>query len=307
MAGVVSRLNPRVTRIGCALAAIALAVLSVSGPALAQGTGRHILWAVQGRHNTLYLLGSIHVLRPEDAGLPQPAESAYRRAQRLVMEVDMDDATQGDPLALAAQMQAMATLPPGVTLRSVLGADYAPVAARAARAGLDLTLLDRFAPWFVATTLLQVELAKRGFSPDLGVEQVLAGRAVQDHKPIEGLETAEQQFALLGNLPLPLQKRFLLMTLDESDDFDAEIRALVAAWHAGDAAQLAAVLGAEFAAFPELYRPLTEDRNRAWVPRIAALLDGRDDCLVVVGALHLVGPNSVVDLLRQRGYKVTQQ
>jgi hypothetical protein len=255
----------------------------------------------------VYLLGSIHVLRPEDAGLPRPAEDAYRRAKRLVMEIDMDDPTQGDPLALAAQMQAMATLPAGVTLRSVLGPDYAPVAARAAKAGLDLTMLDRFAPWFVATTLLQVELARRGFSPDLGVEQVLAARAVTDRKPIEGLETAEQQFAVLGSLPLPLQKRFLLMTLDESDDFDAEIRELVAAWHAGDAAQLAEVLGAEFAEFPELYRPLTEDRNRAWVPKITALLDGSEDCLVVVGALHLVGPNSVVDLLRQRGYQVTQQ
>lgn len=307
MAGILAPLRTRPARIGSILAAIALGLLLACGPAVAQDAGRHILWSVQGRHNTVYLLGSIHVLRPEDAGLPQPAESAYRHAQRLVMEIDMDDATQGDPLALAAQMQAMATLPPGVTLRSVLGADYAPVAARAAKAGLDLTLLDRFAPWFVATTLLQVELAKRGFSPDLGVEQVLAGRAVRDRKPIEGLETAEQQFALLGSLPLPLQKRFLLMTLDESEDFDAEIRELLAAWQAGDAAKLAAVLGAEFQEFPELYRPLTEDRNRAWVPKIAALLDGREDCLVVVGALHLVGPNSVVDLLRQRGYQVTQQ
>ena len=65
-------------------------------------------------------------------------------------------------------------------------------------------------------------------------------------------------------------------------------------------------LSEEFAAFPELYRPLTEDRNRAWVVQLVDLLDDRDDYLVVVGALHLVGRNSVVDLLRQRGYSVTQ-
>jgi hypothetical protein len=283
--------------LGCAIAAVAHA----------EAAHQHVLWSVQGRHNTVYLLGSIHVLRPEDAGLPGVAEAAYRDAERLVMEIDMDDAANSDPLALAGQMQSMALLPEGTTLRGVLGPDYATIAARAREAGLDLVLLDRFAPWFVATTLMQLELAKRGFSPDLGVEQVIAGRAVADHKPIEGLETAEQQFAMLGGLPLPLQKRFLRMTLDESADFDKEIRELVAAWQAGDTAKLAEVLGAEFEEFPELYRPLTEDRNRAWAPKIAALLDDDDDYLVVVGALHLVGPNSVVDLLRQRGYRVTQQ
>jgi len=288
------------------LVAAALACLA-GAAAHAEAGQQHILWSVQGRHNTVYLLGSIHVLRPEDAGLPAVAEAAYRDAKRLVMEIDLGAEAAANPMTLAEQMQVMALLPEGTSLRDVLGADYAAVAARAQKAGLELTLLDRFAPWFVATTLLQVELAKRGFSPDLGVEQVLASRAATDHKPIQGLETAEQQFAILGGLPMPLQKRFLMMTLDESEDFDTEIRDLMGAWQAGDAAKLAALLGDEFARFPELYRPLTEDRNRAWVPKIERLLAEDTDYLVVVGALHLVGRNSVVDLLRQHGYRVTQQ
>ena len=271
-----------------------------------QARDRHVLWTVDGQHNTLYLLGSIHVLRPGDGGLPQAAEHAYGDAEQLVMEIDLDDAA-ADPSALLATMQQAALLPDGKTLRGVLGSDYDSIRERAGQSGLDLAMLDRFAPWFVATLLLQMELAKRGFSPELGIEAQLSSRAVGDGKPIQGLETAEQQFAVLGGLPLEEQKRFLLMTLEESTQLDAQIDELVGAWQAGDTEALARMLSEEFDDFPELYRPLTEDRNRAWVEQLDGLLDDRDDYLVVVGALHLVGRNSVVDLLRQRGYTVTRQ
>jgi uncharacterized protein YbaP (TraB family) len=111
---------------------------------------------------------------------------------------------------------------------------------------------------------------------------------------------------VLSGLSLADQKRFLLMTLDESAQADAELEQLLAAWRKGDTSALAALLSDEFERFPQLYRPLTEDRNRAWVGQLDDLLDDRDDYLVVVGALHLVGRDSVVDLLRQRGHTVTQ-
>jgi uncharacterized protein YbaP (TraB family) len=280
-----------------------LATLAAPG---SEGRDRHVLWTVDGEHNTLYLLGSIHVLRPGDGGLPQAAEHAYEDAEQLVMEIDLDDAA-ANPSAMLATMQQAALLPDGKTLRGVLGADYEAIRARASESGLDLATLDRFAPWFVATLLLQMELAKRGFSPELGIEAQLSSRAVGDGKPIQGLETAEQQFAVLGGLPLEEQKRFLLMSLEESTQLDAQVDELVGAWQAGDTEALARMLSEEFDDFPELYRPLTEDRNRAWVEQLDGLLDDRDDYLVVVGALHLVGRNSVVDLLRQRGYTVTRQ
>ncbi len=112
---------------------------------------------------------------------------------------------------------------------------------------------------------------------------------------------------MLASMPLAQQKRFLVMTLDESAQLDRELEDLLRAWRTGDTEALAALLAGEYEDFPDLYRTLTVERNRAWVGRLADLLDDRDDYLVVVGALHLVGPDSVVDLLRQRGYKVTQQ
>ena len=286
------------------------AVLVVAGlaaaPASAGAAERSVVWSVRGEHNTVYLFGSIHVLRPGDIGLPRAAESAYQDAEQLVMEIDMDDPAVADPVAMAAQMQHYALLPAGQSLRSVLGADYPAVATYLGETGLDPALLDGFAPWFVSLMVLQFEVARRGFDPAHGIEQQVAERAVADRKPILGLETPADQFEVLAGMSLADQKRFLLKTLDETDQTDARLQSMLDAWRNGDTAALARTLSREFEEFPELYRPLTEDRNRAWMKQITGLLDDRDDYLVVVGALHLVGRNSVVDLLRERGYRVTQ-
>ena len=288
------------------LTALLVAAAIAATPAASAAAERSVVWSVRGEHNTVYLFGSIHVLRPGDVGLPRAAETAYDDAEQLVMEIDMDDPAVADPLALASQMQRYAQLPAGQSLESALGADYPAVATHLREAGLDPALLDGFAPWFVGMMVLQLEIARRGFDPAHGIEQQVTDRAMADRKPIRGLETPADQFAVLGGLSLPEQKRFLLMTLEETEQTDARLDQLLNAWRSGDTATLAQVLSEEFEEFPELYRPLTEERNRAWVEQLAGLLDDRDDYLVVVGALHLVGRNSVVDLLRQRGYRVTQ-
>ena len=288
------------------LAVLLVTLAATAGATAAEPAGHSILWSVRGEHNTVYLFGSIHVLRPGDVGLPPAAAAAYEDAERVIMEIDMDDPAVSDPVAITALMQQSALLPPGQSLRSVLGSDYAAIAERSENAGLDLAVMDRFAPWFVSLLLLQIEITERGFDAAHGIEQQVTELAVADDKPITGLETPAQQFAILGGLSLQDQKRFLLMTLDESEQDDAQLDALLDAWRRGDAAALARTLSDEFEDFPQLYRPLTEDRNRAWAAELEELLDDRDDYLVVVGALHLVGRNSVVDLLRQRGHSVRQ-
>jgi len=288
-------------------AALALAMLVGFAPTTGLARDRNALWAVQGQHNTVYLLGSVHVLRAQEARLPPAMERAYQESERLVMEIDLDDPAVTDPQAMLEDMQRLAVLSGGQSLRQVLGSDYARSNALAQQAGLDLALLDQFAPWFVATTLLELELGKRGFSPEHGIEQTLAARAGRDRKPIEGLETVAQQLGVLAGMPLPMQKRFLMMTLEESGELDAELDVLIRAWRAGDTDALARVLTSAFDEFPDLYRRLTVDRNRAWAAQLANLLDDRDDYLVVVGALHLVGPDSVVEMLGKRGFKVVQQ
>lgn len=283
-----------------------LALLCSAGTAAARDRG--MLWTVQGERNTVYLLGSVHMLRAGDAGLPPAAESAYEDAERLVMELDLDEPSGlAGAMGLLDSVQRLALLPDGQSLRRVLGSDYAAVNEHARGLGLDLAPFDGFAPWFVGLTLLQLELAQRGFRPELGIEQALATRAAADGKDIIGLETAEEQLKVLAGLPMAQQREFLLMTIEESAALDASVEELLDAWRRGDAERLEALLTAEYERFPDLYRPLTEQRNRAWLDDLVALLDDRDDYLVVVGALHLVGRNSVVELLQRRGYAVRQR
>jgi uncharacterized protein YbaP (TraB family) len=295
-------------RVRTAFVAVLAMLIASLLPKDAMARGPGVLWTIDGRHNTIYLLGSVHLLRDSDGVLPVAAEEAYADAERIVMEIDLDDPSIADASTMLAEMQRAALLPEGQTLRRILGPDYAEIERQVRKSGLELAALDRFAPWFVATMLMQLELAERGFRPELGIEQRIAERAGRDVKPIEGLETPASQFALLGGLPMPEQKRFLEMTLEDTSDLDEELEALLAAWRTGDTTALARLLTDAYQEFPELYGPLTEDRNRAWVEDLEDLLEeDRDDYLVVVGALHLVGRNSVVDLLRKRGYTVTQQ
>lgn len=265
---------------------------------------QHTLWSIKGKSNTVYLLGSVHFLNPAER-LPDVMDDAYRDAERLVMEIDMDDL---DPLAMQQTAIALGVLPEGKTLESELGADaYRKVAAAAQPLGLDPAMLNRFRPWLAAMTLVQLQLKKQGLDPNSGVEQRFTARAVADGKPITGLETIDQQLGMLANLSPEQQREFLLYSVEDAERAAQEVDALIGAWRKGDTRSLAALLQEGFDRYPKVYKPLTLDRNRRWIQDIEVLLKERDDYLIVVGALHLVGNDSVVDLLRAKGYAVRQQ
>jgi uncharacterized protein YbaP (TraB family) len=264
----------------------------------------HTLWSIKGKNNTVYLLGSVHFLSPEEK-LPAAMDDAYEDAERLVMEIDMDDL---DPAAMQQTTMELGLLPEGKTLESELGKPtYAKIAAFAKEIGVDPALLNRFRPWLAAITLVQLQLMKMGLDPNSGVEQRLTARAQTDGKEISGLETLPEQLGLLANLSAKQQREFLEYSVEDAERAAREIDALIAAWRIGDTKSLAKLLQEGFDKYPEIYRPLTVDRNRKWIPEIENLLRERDDYLVVVGALHLVGKDSVVELLQGKGYRVTQQ
>lgn len=264
---------------------------------------QHILWSLQGKTNKVYLLGSIHMLQATET-LPPAIDAAYAHAGKLVMEIDMDDLD-------AAQMQQdvaeLAMQPEGQSLQQQLGPEaYRKLEAEVRSLSVDAALLNRFKPWFAAITLTQLQMMKLGFDPAAGVEQRLTRRASEDHKPIQGLETAREQLEIMARLPDEQQREFLLYSLEDTERMVSELGDLLAAWRSGDAAKMGKLLQEGFDEYPDLYRPLTVERNRKWVPRIEQLLDDRDDYLVVVGALHLVGKDSVIDLLERKGYKLEQ-
>jgi uncharacterized protein YbaP (TraB family) len=282
---------------------LALLVLLLLAGSLHAAQSPAVLWSVRGTHNVVYLAGSIHFL-PDSATLPPAMLEAYREAEKLVMELDLDDL---DPSEVQMLMLQQGMLPPDRTLEDDIGAEaFARVRDEANDIGLDAAILQRMRPWLAAMTLTQLRLAKLGWSPTAGVEQRFVRMAAEDRKEIIGLETASAQLGLLASLPDRLQREFVLYTLDEAESMAQAIDALGRAWREGDTATLENLLNEGFRRYPELYEPLTVQRNRAWMEQLEPLLREREDYLVVVGAAHLLGRDSVVELLRRSGYQVTR-
>lgn len=276
-----------------------------SYPVFADDSGHPVtLWQAQGAHNSVYLLGSIHLLRPQDYPLPSILEQAYDDAEVLIMEVDMDDL---DPFAAQAAFNAYGVLHDDRTLRDLMGeALYQRASEAATRIDVPLDMLDKTEPWYAAITVEILILNRLGFNPALGIDMHMMSKAVADGKPIHGLETVEEQIQFLDGLSLAAQRAMLLSTLEESAELGEIMEKLIDAWRHGDIDYLDTGLLESFADHPELKKVLITDRNARWVDAIDALLDDDDDYLIIVGALHLVGDEGVPELLSRRGVSVRQ-
>ncbi len=261
------------------------------------------VWRVStGDDSELWLLGSVHYLREQDHPLPDVIEQLYARTDALVMEIDLDDL---DPASIQTQFMLAALLPPSSSLSSVIDAEvYRLAATTAGSLGLDIAALERVKPWLVALTLMDLGMARLGFRSEQGLEQSLLSRARTDRKPIYGLETVTDQIRVFDALAPAEQEALLEQTLSELDSAGQEMDELLAAWRDGSLAALTEKLSASFADFPGLYEALVIDRNQKWLPELERLATQPGRHLVVVGALHLVGDNNVVDLLRERGLPV---
>lgn len=259
------------------------------------------VWVLQGKTNRVYLAGSIHMLRPDGTALPAALESAYADAEKLVFELDLDDLNQ---MRVAGEMMTAGTRQDGQTLSASMSASLAKRLQKSAESlGLPTAMLDTMEPWLAALVMTSVSLVKQGYSAEAGVDQQLTSRGAKDRKPISGLETPSEQFAAFDTLSAATQLRLLEMTFDELEQGGADLREIETAWRSGNTRELARVLQDDMAKFPELERAILTDRNRRWIPRIQAMMQGKDDVLVVVGAAHLLGDQGVISLIEAAGEK----
>lgn len=282
----------------------ALLALLLAGGALpaAAGEGSVFMWRVQKGETTVDLLGSIHAMKPEAYPLPPAIEAAFAAAEVVVFEVDLDEMN-----GAAFKMLAAGSLEGGRTLEQEIGPDlWGRLAATVDGTGLAPAALQFMKPWMAALSVAGLELARAGYQPSAGLDMHLSRRAEDSGKERQALETVEEQLALFTGLGPEESVAFLRSTLDELETMVPLLDRLAASWRVGDVAPIEDLLGSEFAEFPALRAKLVVDRNLAWLERIEALLAGERDALVVVGALHLVGPEGLVALLRARGYTVTQ-
>jgi uncharacterized protein YbaP (TraB family) len=268
-------------------------------------TPLHSLWELHGKHNTVFLLGSIHVLRPGDYPLSPAVMQAYASSKSLLMEINLADM---DLEQLQEEMMAGAMLPEGKSLSDVLGPKrYSRAETLARDVGVELATFDRFAPWFAAEAISQLQLLQLGFQPTSGVEMYFLERARNDGKSIAGLETVHDQIALFEGLSMDAQAEYLVSSLEQAHELPKQVDDMVHAWQRGDTAWFDDQMRSELGRDPVLYQSVLAARNRKWIPKIEALLNDDKNYLVIVGTGHLVGRNSVIDLLKKDGVGATQR
>ncbi|MEX2148861.1 MAG: TraB/GumN family protein [Steroidobacteraceae bacterium] len=288
-------LERRLQAIGVAFA-MAAAVMA-SGSVAAEPA----LWTVSGGGNTVYLFGSVHMLPEGGFAIDGPLAEALADAGKVCLEIDLGavDEVEMQRLTLARVID-----PKGRDLFTLLGPDADKAKAAAAAAGLPLEPLAQFEPWFAGMMLSLLALQQHGFDIENGVERIVDASARAAGKTMCGFETADEQLALFDEMPAGQQIEFLLQSIEEAGEIEADTRRLLQAWRDGDGDALARLFDEDFAGYPELVDRLVYDRNARWTEQIAELLAGEDDVLVVVGAGHLVGERGVPALLAKRGFKV---
>ena len=281
-----------------------IAAFLATVPAAAADGQALSLWQVAGQQNRVYLLGSIHLLRREDPPLPAAIYAAYEDADKIIMELDMDDV---DPVASQMLTNELGLISDGRTLRDLMGEElYTQATSLADTARIPLSLLDKSEPWFAAMNVEIMMLMRIGFDPALGIENQLMERARADDKEILGFETMRQQLEFLDGLSPSAQREMLIQALSEGSEMQETMDEMILAWRTGDVQFLEDNLLADMADYPELHKVIVVDRNVAWTDEIEELLDESDDYLIVVGALHLVGQEGVPRLLQARGHDVIQ-
>jgi uncharacterized protein YbaP (TraB family) len=265
---------------------------------------RSFLWKVTGPAGSIYLAGSVHLLTRDYYPLSPAMDAAFDDSDLLVEEADLGEL---DAPASQFELLTRGLLPGGLSLDEVVApSTYALITSRVAGLGMPIEPLMRFKPWMLALTLVQIEWQKAGFEASLGLDRHFYDRAKKEGKAVEALETLDYQISLFDDLTWEQQDRLLAESLENADAERANVRRLVDAWKAGDAAAVEQLLFDDLQDDPELSRRLLADRNRNWLPKLNQLMTRRGRAFVVVGAAHLVGPDGLLALFEAIGYRLEQ-
>ena len=266
---------------------------------------RPLLWKVSDADNSVYLLGSFHLLKRDDYPMPVEIDRAFDDAESLLFEIDPREMTAPETVAT---MQKYMAYEEGKSLSKVLPkATLERLGTLVSASGGSVQALEQSEPWAVSLGLVLGVSQAMGLQADLGLDRHLMERAAKAGKPAGGLETVDAQMQAMDAVPYAEQAQGLDEFLVDPKKAVQELQDMHAWWRSGDVERLDTGMRADMAAkSPQSYKLLDVDRNNAWLPQIEKRLTGStsDDTLVVVGALHLLGSDGLVEKLKAKGYKV---
>lgn len=266
------------------------------------GSGSPAMWTFSDEDTTVYLYGTVHLLKPEVTWRSPALNAALTTADTLVLEADIS--SPESQAGMQKMVMEYGLFAEGQSLTGVLEDDDEAIVSAALEAkGISLQAVDTMKPWMVGLQLGMMQIMQAGYDPQSGVETQLLAESTD--KKLSYLETAEAQIKVLGGAPLDEQVQGLMATLSTMELGEEYLDTLVAEWADGDVKGIGAMM-ANPAMFgtQDAYDALLTTRNKNWIPGLKALLDEPGTKLVAVGAGHLAGPDSVVTMLKADGIKV---
>ena len=266
------------------------------------------MWRVKGTHGTIYLFGSIHVMKPEVKWETPKVKDALAASDVVYLEVkDIDPASMAamQPIVLQMGMDAEHPLSGKISKADVELMD-------SAAKGLGLPgeqMFEPMRPWMASMVLSMLPASKAGFAVDSGVDGKIAAEAKDLGKPIKGFETAEEQMHFLADIPEAEQVEMLHKTLVDMPKSATELNEMVADWTNGEVDKIAAMENDEMKTkYPALYDKLLLKRNEKFAEVLAGLLKdpATGTVFVTIGAAHLAGPDSVMKMLEKKGFSAVR-
>ena len=257
------------------------------------------LWVVKDADTTIYLFGTIHVLKPGLSWFDEAVKTAFDKSDQLMLEMVQPDQATMQQIVLKNGI-----ITSGPTLTEQLPADKRGAYLKAVTdAGLPPQAFDRMKPWLAGVTLSIAPIQKLGYDPKNGPETVLADAAKAANKPVAGLETAEQQIGYFNGLSQKAQIEFLTSTVEDLPKAGEEMAEMVDEWAKGDPDALAKTMNESLKDSPEVAKTLLTDRNARWATWIKARMAKPGTIFIAVGAGHLAGNDSVQAQLARQGIK----
>lgn len=263
------------------------------------------IWTVQGEKGTVDILGSVHLLKPGTRWFDGPVKRALDRADSLTLETVLD----ADGHKAIQEITVKEGLyPAGQSLQTNVSPEiYAHAVSEARKLGIQEQQIQHFRPWYLSIVLATNIVQGMGFDAKAGVEQTLTEEARLRGLKVQGLETPSEQILLLARTSPKVQVAMLEDTMRQTDEVKDTLDQMTAAWTRGDLAVLEKLLVDKVKENPDLYEIVIVKRNKAWVPKIKEMLETPGRHLVVVGAAHLIGDDSVIKNLEAEGLRVRRQ
>lgn len=262
------------------------------------------LWKVHGKTNTVYILGSVHLLKPDAYPLDATIETAFNDSPNLVFEMNMDSA--GTPQAQKFILS-KAMFTDEKSLKSTISSSTFQLAdSLCTLVGLDINRLLVFKPWMVATTVMLVKIQKMGFDPNYGVDHIYFNKGKEAQKELLAFETVQEQIGFIDGLDLSVQEKMIRQMAVEFNTIETYLDEIVASWKGGAMNTLEELFLDSYRQEPELHEILLNQRNRNWMHKIRTYLDGTANYMIIVGAGHLVGEQGLIELLKKENYMVEQ-